>query len=201
MAEHGAYEAATQRHDEVEQRLVWTGAAANGAFILALTNVVANASDFAATTIDLLWSFSFSGAGFVCGAIAIGVASDLYAVRRREAVAQARLQIANRDLHALRDVLMQGAMPDGLADLMTTDHELQEAVKALRYQLLQTAMHAAEEAPGIAEKALAELNELATEGGAIAGRSRGWLVGSLLLAAASVLAFVLHPWISILLRV
>lgn len=91
--------------DQANQRLLWTGAAANGALILALIGFAGNADDPVAAlrtvTIPALCGIT----GFTFGGTAISYALAHLAQRPLESIARAKIAMAHRQNEAFKDVL------------------------------------------------------------------------------------------------
>ncbi|WP_143093710.1 hypothetical protein [Caulobacter sp. UNC279MFTsu5.1] len=74
------------QHDDLFQRLIWTGTATNGASFLALSNIVANAPNQDTALAALTIPMFLLGSGLVVGGIAIWNLLYMRALRMSEAI-------------------------------------------------------------------------------------------------------------------
>ena len=90
----------SQELDQSKQRLLWTGAAANGALILALISFAGGADDQAVALRMVTIPVAVAISGFSFGGIAITLGAARIAQRLVEAVAHRKLALAlDQQLH------------------------------------------------------------------------------------------------------
>jgi hypothetical protein len=189
MTDMKRFEEAQARFDDRKQRLTWTGAAANGALLLASLAHMSTTGDIRAGTPQLLLSLT----GFALGGGAITWGLAALALRPSEAVQRIRAEFAQSRLEMFKAVLREPPMHPEVARL-TYGEDADEKSKELLRELLAKAQLAWDESPKEASTAFEELSRLAKIG---AGRdllSRRLLVISFALAGAAVFATVVKAW-------
>jgi len=179
--------------DQAYQRLLWTGAAANGALLLALIGFAGSAEDplaaLRAITIPAICGLT----GFVFGGTAISYAVAQLAQRPLEAIARAKIAMAHRHAEAFKDVLTTPAMDPALALLVwgdQADHQIRDLIASR----LRTAQDQTEKSPALFDEAIHALRTSYANGIAHMRKARRWLAASFVAATLGVLLLVGHAW-------
>lgn len=185
----------TSKVDDLYHRLLWTGSAANGALLLALVNSAANGSDNAASLRSLTIPIGLGAIGFLLGGAAINCGIARTALRPQEALAQTRIERANRKLEGFEEVLSASPLDPGVAQLVWGENAEEEARKLLRDRLLR-AQEAWNESPREFETAIQELADSARSSRSLLRGARYWLAGSFVMATLSIGALVVPAWMN-----
>ncbi|MDO8380071.1 hypothetical protein [Phenylobacterium sp.] len=193
MNQHSLSEATTQI-DQLDQRLLWTGAAANGALLLALIGFAGNSDDGAGALRDLTIPIALGVLGFLFGGTAISFGAVRLALRPLEALAQLRIDRANRNSEGFKDVLCAPSMDADVAQLVWGD-QADDEVRKLLHGRLAAAKEAWEKSPGEFEEAMQSLTKHAHEGLSVLKTARRWLVASFIAAMLAVTALLALAWI------
>lgn len=180
--------------DQANQRLLWTGAAANGALILALIGFAGNADDPVAAlrtvTIPALCGIT----GFTFGGTAISYALAHLAQRPLESIARAKIATAHRQNDAFKDVLSTPAMDPAFARLVWGD-QADHQTRALILGRLAAAKDQTEKSPALFEEAMQALRASYAAGIAHMRAAQRWLVASFVAAALGVVLLIGQAWI------
>lgn len=186
-------EAASQV-DQAVQRIVWTGAAANGALLLGYIGFAGNGADVMASLRYLTLPFALGLAGFSFGVTAITWGLARLNTRHLEALAVLRLDRAKSKLAAFKEVLTSPGMNAEVARLIYGGGADEQARKLI-FDGLQVAKQHTEEAEPEADAALADLKMHSDEGLKLLERVRRSLTVSFLAAGLSVAAFAGSAWL------
>lgn len=179
--------------DQADQRLLWAGAAANGALILAYISFAGNSDDVRETLRFVSIPLIFALTGFSFGGTAISWAIARVAYRQAEGVAYAQLQSANTSMAAFQEVFSAPSVDPTVAALIWGDGADDE-VRRLIFERLQVAKARTDEAPAAAKEALRKLEDASNAGLATVTRARRWLWASFATGALSVAWLVGAAW-------
>lgn len=181
--------------DAAYQRLLWTGAAANGALLLALIGFAGNADDSVAALRTITIPAVFGITGLMFGGTAISYAIARLTQRPLEAIARTKIAMAHRQMGAFKDVLTTPAMDPAFAELVWGD-QADDQVRTLILGRLTAAKEAADKSPATFDEAMASLRVCADEGMALQQTAHKWLVASFVAAALGVAALVGQAWVT-----
>lgn len=180
--------------DQANQRLLWTGAAANGALLLALIGFAGNADDPVAALRTVSIPAICGITGFTFGGTAISYALAHLAQRPLESIARAKIAMAHRQNEAFKDVLSTPAMDPAFAQLVWGD-QADHQTRALILGRLAAAKDQTEKSPALFEEAMQALRASYAEGIAHMRAAQRWLVASFVAAALGVVLLIGQAWI------
>lgn len=184
----------SQEVDQSNQRLFWTGAAANGALILALISFAGGADDQAAAlrmvTIPVLIAIS----GFSFGGVAITLGAARLAQRLVEAVAHKRLALALDQQGAFKNVLSSPSMDSSVAQHIWGDRASDEIKKLILGQLIN-AQAETEKSQLNFREAIATLEASNKAGYILLTKANRWLQASFAAAALAVVTLMAQAWL------
>jgi hypothetical protein len=180
--------------DQIDQRLLWTGAAANGALLLSYVGFAGGADDAAAALRFLTLPILLGLAGFSFGATAITWGVARVAVRQLESLATFRLKLASAQLAAFKDVLTAPSLDASVAKVIWGD-AADDQTRQLLLGRLQVAKEQTDQAQPAAEAALADMKTHSDEGLKLIVRGRRWLSWSFVSAALSVSVLAGTAWL------
>lgn len=185
----------TQEIDQSNQQLLWTGAAANGALILALIGFAGGAENQEAAlrmvTIPILAAIT----GFSFGGVAIALGAARLAQRLRDAVAQRELALAFNQQAAFKNVLSGPSVDAGVAQHIWGERAGDEIRKLILQQLIN-AQAETEKSEQTFRAAMATLEESNKTGHRLLTRANRWLQASFCGAAIAVVALIAQGWIA-----
>lgn len=193
------FDAANAKVDDVMLRAFWSGAAANGAWLLGLISLAGQAPTLDAGVQTLTVPIAMSAAGFWMGTKAIQRSMNVAALRMVEAVHRARIDRAHGELQALHDALAADT-----ARLRAKRDELRERVRELGGDSdLPTEPASAPPPEALptrpetqeATDAIEELKAVYAKIQAAIASGTNWLVTSLTVAAGSVAALLIAAWL------
>lgn len=179
--------------DAAYQRLLWTGAAANGALLLALIGFAGSADDPMAGLRTITIPAAVGLTGFMFGGTAISYAIARLTQRPLEAIARTKIAMAHRQMGAFKDVLTTPALDPKFAELVWGD-QADDQVRTLILGRLTAAKEATDKSPATFDEAMASLRVCADEGMALQQTAQKWLVASFVAAALGVAALVGQAW-------
>jgi len=185
----------TAQVDQADQRLLWTGAAANGALILALIGFAGNANDMMAALRMITIPALISIAGFSFGGAAITNGLARLAQRLFEPIAQAKITMAHRQMGAFKEVMTTPSMDPGFATLVWGD-QAEDQMRALLHGRLQAAQAATDQSPALFEEAIKSLQAATDAGAAHLRTAQRWLWASFVAAAIAVIVLLGQVWIT-----
>ena len=186
---------ATAKMDEADQRLLWTGAAANGALVLAMIGFAGNVDDPVAALRMVTIPSLVCIAGFSFGGVAITHGLARLAHRLFEPAAQAKITMAHRMMGSFREVLTTPAMDANVARLVWGD-QADDEMRALLLGRLTAAQDATDRSAVVFNEAMETLKASADEGITHLRTAQRWLHASFVAAAFGVVALVSQGWIA-----
>lgn len=186
--------AAEAQVDQADQRLLWSGAAANGALLLALIGFAGNADDPVAALRTITYPVVFGIAGFSFGGVAITHGLARLAQRPLEAIERAKIVRSYRLMGAFKEVLTTPAMDVGVAQLIWGD-QANDQMRTLLLGRLTAAQKATDDSPVLFAEAIKALETCADEGITSLRTAQRWLWASFVAAAFGVVALVGQGWI------
>lgn len=186
---------ATAQVDPAEQRLLWTGAAANGALILALIGFAGNANDTMAALRMVTIPALIGIAGFSFGGAAITHGLARLAHRLFEPAAQAKIAMAHNMAGAMKEVLTTPAMDAEVARLVWGD-QADDQMRALLFARLQAAQAATDNSPVMFNEAMETIKAATDAGIAHLRKAQQWLWASFVAATVAVVVLVGQAWIA-----
>jgi hypothetical protein len=181
--------------DTAYQRLLWTGAAANGALLLALIGFAGNADDPMAALRTITIPVICGITGFNFGGVAISFAVARLTQRPLEAIARTRIAMAHRRMEGFQDVLTNPSMDEGVARLVWGD-QADDQLRGLLKARLERAQSEWEKSPAVFEAAMKDLKASADAGLKLQLAAQKWLVASFVAAALGVVALVGQAWVA-----
>lgn len=179
--------------DQAHQRLLWTGAAANGALLLGLIGFAGSADDPMAALRTITLPTIGGIAGFIFGGAAIIYGVRHLTQRPLEAIAKAKIAMSHRYNEAFKDVLTTPAIDPEVARLVWGD-QADEQIRALILGRLTVAQDQTEKSPALFDEAILALKMSATEGIAHMRAAQRWLIASFAAAALGVVVLVGQAW-------
>lgn len=181
--------------EQADQRLLWTGAAANGALILALIGFAGNANDKMAALRMITIPAMIGIAGFSFGGVAITHGLARLAHRLFEPAAQAKITMAHRMKGSFREVLTTPPMDPNFARLVWGD-QADEKMRELLMGRLKAAQDATEKSPMMFAEAMETLKDSAANGMVHLRTAQRWLGASFAAAALAVVVLLGQAWIA-----
>ncbi|MCC7268331.1 MAG: hypothetical protein IT546_13485 [Caulobacteraceae bacterium] len=154
--------AARNRSDDMLTRYVWTGAAANGAALLATANIVANVASPDTALRALVWPNTLFIVGLSFGAAAISQILYLSILRVNEAIHQSAADAAFRNLQGTKPVVAELPMSLELARIVHGDNADNE-IRKLYANVVRSALDSSERSKPEFEEAQAKKEKVATE--------------------------------------
>ncbi|MBI1198539.1 MAG: hypothetical protein GC203_11810 [Phenylobacterium sp.] len=181
--------------DAAYQRLLWTGAAVNGALLLALIGFAGNADDPMAALRTITIPAICGITGFNFGGVAISYAIARLTQRPLEAIARTRIAMAHRQMEGFKDVLTSPSMDESVAQLVWGD-QADDQMRGLLKARLERAQSEWENSPAVFDAAMKDLNTSAQAGLKLQLTAQKWLVASFVAAALGVVVLVGQAWIT-----
>lgn len=182
--------------DSADQRLLWTGAAANGALLLSYIAFAGSGPDPLAAIRYLTPSIVFCGGGIAAGYVAITWQVTHTAVRQLEAIAVVRLNVAKAQMASFKDVLTAPSMDPSVAELIW-GRSADDQVRRLILERLKVAGSHTDSAPQLAQEALNDLDKYSNEGLRMIEKGKCWLSWSFVCATLSVGVLLGGAWLNI----
>lgn len=188
-----AYDPATAQVDQSNEKLLWTGAAANGALILALIGFAGGADDQIAALRTITLPMILCVAGFSFGGTAIMHGAARLAQRLLEANAHAKLELAHHQAAAFKDVFETSSVDPEVARLVWGD-QADDEVRKLLVGRLTNANASTETSGATFEEGFAELQACAKASNSHLRAAQRWLGASFAIAAVSVVVMLGQAW-------
>lgn len=185
----------TAQVDQADQRLLWTGAAANGALILALIGFAGNASDTVAALRMITLPALISIAGFSFGGTAITHGLARLAHRLVEPIAQTKIAMAHRQMGAFKEVMTMPPMDPEFARVVWGD-QAEDQMRMLLHGRLQAAQAATDQSAPLFEEAIKSLQAATDAGTARLRMAQRWLWASFVTAAIAVMVLLGQVWLT-----
>lgn len=183
-----------QEVDQSNQRLLWTGAAANGALILALIGFAGGADDPADALRTITLPVAVAIAGFSFGGAAIMLGGARLAQRLVDAVAHKKLALAQHQQAAFKNVLSSPSMDARVAQLVWGDRADDEIRKLILGQLAN-AQAETDKSQHTFDDAMATLEASIKTGHGLLAKANRWLQASFVAAALAVVTLMAQAWL------
>lgn len=187
------YDPATAQVDQSHEKLLWTGAAANGALILALVAFAGGADDQSAALRMITLPAVLGVAGFSFGGTAIMYGAARLAQRLHEANAYAKIALAHQQMAAFKDVFESPSVDPEVARLVWGD-QADDEVRKMLVGRLANAKASTDKSGATYEEGLAELQACAKAGSSRLQTAQRWLGASFATAAVGVVVLLGQAW-------
>lgn len=186
---------ATAHVDQSTEKLLWTGAAANGALILALVGFAGGADDQLAALRAITLPVILAVAGFSFGGAAITHGAARLAQRLLEANAHAKIALAHHQAAAFKDVFETPTIDPEVARIVWGD-EADDEVRKLLLARLTNAKASTDKSDATFEEGFAGLEACAKAGNWHLRVAQRWLGASFATAAVAVVVLLGQAWTS-----
>lgn len=183
-----------QEVEQSSQRLLWTGAAANGALLLALISFAGGAYDQAASLRMVTIPVAIAISGFSFGGVAISLGAARLAQRLVDAVAHRKLVLALDQQAAFKNVLSSPSMDADLAQHIWGERAGDEIKKLILGQLIN-AQAETEKSQQTFNEAIATLEASNKTGHDLLTKATRWLQASFAAAALAVVTLMAQAWL------
>lgn len=187
------YDPATAQVDQSNEKLLWTGAAANGALILAMVGFAGGADDQIAALRMITLPAMLGVAGFSFGGAAITHGTARLAQRLLEVNAHAKIALAHHQAAAFKEVFQTPSVDPEVARLLWGSEADKEIHKLLAGRLANAKVSSAKSDATFAD-GLADLNACATAGNTHLKLAQRWLRASFATAALAVGVLLGQAW-------
>lgn len=189
------YDPATAQVDQSNEKLLWAGAAANGALILALIGFAGGAEDQIAALRTITLPAIIGVTGFSFGGTAITHGAAGLAQRLLEANAHAKLALAHHQAAALKEVFETPSVDPEVARLVWGD-QADDEVRKLLVGRLTNAKASTDKSDATFEEGFAGLEACAKVGHLHLRAAQRWLGASFVMAAVAVAVLLGQAWIT-----
>ena len=183
-----------QEVDQSNQRLLWTGAAANGALILALIGFAGGADDQAASLRTVSVPVAIAISGFSFGGVSISLGAARLAQRLVDSVAHRKLALALDQQAAFKNVLSSPSMDPNVAQHIWGERAGDEIKKLILGQLIN-AQAETEKSQQNFNEAIATLEASNKTGHDLLTKANRWLQASFAAAALAVVTLIAQAWL------
>lgn len=187
------HDPATAQVDQSNEKLLWTGAAANGALILALVGFAGGADDQIAALRTITIPAILCVTGFSFGAAAIMHGAARLAQRLLEATAHATIALAHHQAAAFKDVFETPSVDPIVARLVWGD-QADDEVRKLLVGRLANAKASTDRSDATFQEGFAGLEACAKAGDLHLRAAQRWLGASFAAAAVAVVVLLGQAW-------
>jgi hypothetical protein len=184
------------QHDELFQRLIWTGTATNGASFLALSNIVANAPNQDSALAALSIPMFLLGSGLIIGGSAIWHLLYMRALRMSEAVYFQNSMNAMDRAKLIKPAVSEMPMSLELAKIIHGE-QAENEIRLLYSNIVNVHMKASSDADADFKESQSKLSEITIEISKANNSAKFWHNASLAFCAAGLIWALAQPYFGI----